>query len=146
MYGRPVGELNAGRIGCPSRRQDREVVCRRLVDNREQTAEQTNRDLEVLHVHVAIEREVFDDELARLVASSSNFMRMSVSSVSTGVMSSDCPYPIVRSFAQRLERVVSPRVTLVIAPGMEKLSTCTDWRLRVRVPHRALVYIRRLRN
>ena len=89
----PVVESKAGRSRVPksSASAQQASVAGQLVA-REQPAEVADGDLEVLDVDVSIEREIFDDELARRAASSLKPMMMSVSSESTGVIRSGSPY------------------------------------------------------
>ena len=62
-------------------------------------------------------------------------MRSSVSSESTGVISSDSAVPVARRLRQRPQLVVAPRVLLVRLPRVEKLGAnlgrhggAIDWR------------------
>ena len=84
----------------------------------EQSTQQTDRNLEILDVNVAIEGQVLDDVFACLRCLVIHAHQdHSVQSVDGG-HEQRYAIPVVRTLAQRLERVVSPCVLLVAVPGV----------------------------
>ena len=89
----------------------------------EQSAQQPDRYLEILDVNVAVEGEIADDERARLGRFGVELHQ------DEGVERIDRRHeqrlavPVVGRLAQRLQRIVSPGVTLVVIPGVQKLGS-----------------------
>src|SRR5438128_12136625 len=54
--------------------------------------------------------------------SASSFIRTSVSSASTGVIKSDCPYQSCGVLLKGPQRVMSPGIALVIPPRVQELA------------------------
>jgi hypothetical protein len=95
----------------------------------EETAEKSDRDLEILYVDIAVEREFVLYQGAGAIGLGIEMHE------NQGVERIDWSHekglaiPIVRCTTQWLERVVSPCVTLVITPGVKAFRLCTGGEL-----------------
>ena len=95
----------------------------------EKSAEEADRDLEVLNVDVAVEREFALYQSARAIGFGIKVHE------NQGVERIDRRHekglaiPIVRRATERLKRVVSPGVTLVITPGVKAFALYTASKL-----------------
>src|SRR5438094_6491392 len=87
---------------------------------REQSAQKADGYLEVLDVNIAIERELARDEHLRLGGFGVELHQDErVQSIDRRHLKR-VSVPIVRRLAQRPQRVVSPCITLVVIPGVQK--------------------------
>src|SRR5438046_5857716 len=80
-----------------------------------------NSYLKIFNINVAIKREIVDDERLRLRDIDIKLHQNECVERIDRRHQKRLPVPIVRSFAQWTQGVVAPGVTLVVAPGVEKL-------------------------
>jgi len=97
----------------------------------EKPAEQTYRYLEIFDVNIAIERQITDDKRSRSFSLGIETHQDECVECIDWRHEERLSVPIVSGFTQRSQRVLTPRITLVIAPSVQKFSSHT----RKELPH-----------
>ena len=95
----------------------------------EEAAEKSDRDLEILYVDVAVERELgFYQDAGAIGFGIEMHENQGVERIDWS-HEKGLAIPIVRCATNRFEGVVSPGVTLIITPGVKAFRLCTGGEL-----------------